>query len=108
MSVPFILLKRARAQLILAVKIIEDIRENCLNLQHKAFETMAKKEELTTAMHAELMDGEMTREELAIWAVKGAMNRGLSKEEACERYGFTVSEWEGKYMKLTFSQRGDS
>ena len=64
---------------------------------------MAKKEELTTAMHAELMEGEMTREELAIWAVKGAMNRGLSKEEACKRYGFTVSKWERKYKKLTSS-----
>ena len=54
-------------------------------------------------MHAELMEGEMTREELAIWAVKGAMNRGLSKEEACKRYGFTVSKWERKYKKLTSS-----
>ncbi len=53
---------------------------------------MARKEELTTTMHAELMEGEMTREELTLWAVKGAMRRGLSKEEACKRYGFTVSE----------------
>lgn len=69
---------------------------------------MAKKEELTTAMHAELMDGEMTRDELAIWAVIGAMKRGLSKEEACKRYGFTVNEWEDKYLKLTSSRLGNS
>lgn len=67
---------------------------------------MAKKEELTTAMHAELMEGEMTREELTIWAVKGAMRRGLSKEEACERYGYTVSEWEEKYLRIT-SRKGN-
>lgn len=46
-------------------------------------------------MHAELMNGEKTREELTIWAVKGAMRRGLSKEEACKRYGVTISEFEG-------------
>ena len=69
---------------------------------------MAKKEELTTAMHAELMEGEMTREELTIWAVIGAMNRGLSKEEACKQYGFTVNEWEDKYLKLTSSRLGNS
>mgnify|MGYP007131839388 FL=1 len=72
------------------------------------FETMARKEELTTTMHAELMEGEMTREELTLWAVKGAMRRGLSKEEACKRYGFTVSEWEQEYTKLTSSLRGNS
>ena len=90
-------------QVFFAVRVVVDSREKCLYLQHNAFETMAKKEELTTAMHAELMEGEMTREELAIWAVKGAMNRGLSKEEACKRYGFTVSKWERKYKKLTSS-----
>lgn len=69
---------------------------------------MARKEELTTTMHAELMEGEMTREELTLCAVKGAMRRGLSKEVACKRYGFTVSEWEQEYTKLTSSLRGNS
>lgn len=95
-------------QVFFAVRVVVDIRENCLYLQHNAFETMAKKEELTTAMHAELMEGEMTREELTLWAVKGAMRRGLSKEEACKRYGFTVSEWEQEFTKLTSSLRGNS
>ena len=74
-------------------------------MQHKSFETMAKKEELTTVMHAELMNGEKTREELTIWAVKGAMRRGLSKEEACKRYGVTISEFEGIYETYFFPER---
>jgi len=57
-------------------------------------------DELTTAMHAELMEGEMSKEELFVWAVYGAMRRGIPKEEACRKYGFTVDEWDEKFEKL--------
>lgn len=58
------------------------------------------KEELTTAMHAELMEAEMSREDLNVWAVYGAMARGLTKKEACARYGFAVEDWEREFARV--------
>lgn len=61
---------------------------------------MAKKEkhqlpdELTTEMHAEFMEGEMTAYEMRICGVYGAMGRGLTKKEALERYELTEKEYD--------------
>ncbi len=46
-------------------------------------------DEFTTLMHAEMMDGEMTREELMCWGAYGAIERGTPKEEALKKYGVT-------------------
>lgn len=46
-------------------------------------------DELTTEMHWEFMEDEMTREEFLVMAVCGAMNRGLTKAEALKKYGIS-------------------
>ena len=54
------------------------------------------KDELTTEMHAELMEGEATMQEMRYMGVLGAMNRGFSKEEALRRYGISEEEFDTK------------
>ncbi len=54
------------------------------------------KEELTTLMHAELMEGEATLQEMKYLGIGGAIERGLSKEEACLKYGVSVEEYDTK------------
>ena len=46
-------------------------------------------DELTTEMHWEFMEDEMTREDFLVMAVCGAMNRGLTKAEALKKYGIS-------------------
>ena len=48
------------------------------------------KDEFTTVMHFELFDGRVSREEFMVAAVYGAINRGMTKEEACTTYGITT------------------
>jgi hypothetical protein len=54
------------------------------------------KEELTTLMHSELMEGEASRQEMKYLGICGAINRGLSKKEACQKYGVSVEEYNTK------------
>ncbi len=55
-------------------------------------------------MHAELMEIEMSRDELNVWGVVGAMRRGFSKQDACKRYGFTESEFD---KRLEYYRRNE-
>lgn len=54
---------------------------------------MANKEELTTEMHAEFMDGEISMNDMKIMGVYGAISRGISKTEALKKYGLTEEEY---------------
>ena len=60
------------------------------------FADMKKRDELTTAMHAELMEGEATVQEMKYLGVCGAMNRGLTKEQALRKYGISEEEYDTK------------
>lgn len=44
------------------------------------------KEELTTAMHGELIGKDIEAKDLAVMGVRGAINRGLTKAEALAKY----------------------
>ncbi|MCD8208339.1 MAG: hypothetical protein LUD72_10415 [Bacteroidales bacterium] len=60
-------------------------------------------EELTTLMHAELMEGEMNQFEMRVFGAYGAMNRGLSKEDALRKYDLSEKEYDDnidRVMKL--------
>ena len=46
-------------------------------------------DELTTEMHWEFMEDEMTREDFLVMAVCGAMNRGMTKADALKKYGIS-------------------
>lgn len=48
-----------------------------------------KVEELTTAMHAEFIGDEIPPRDLDVMGVIGAMNRGLTKKQALEKYKMT-------------------
>lgn len=61
---------------------------------------MAMKDEFTTRMHSELLEGEMPLSELKLWAVFGALKQGKSKAEACANEGLTVEEWEEGFRIL--------
>ena len=47
-------------------------------------------------MHAELMEGEATVQEMKYLGVCGAMNRGLTKEQALRKYGISEEEHDTK------------
>ena len=52
------------------------------------------KEELTTLMHSEFMEGEMSRFDLMILSVFGAIRRGISKKEALKQHNITEDEYD--------------
>ena len=47
------------------------------------------KDELTTEMHWEFLEGEMSWEDFLVMAVVGAMNKGASKADALKKYGLS-------------------
>ena len=51
-------------------------------------------EELTTAMHSELLGDEVSDLDLRVAAVFGSMNRGATKEEALAQYQLTEQEYD--------------
>lgn len=51
-------------------------------------------DELTTAMHAEFMECEMSAFDLTILAVGGAMARGLTKGEALAKYNMDEATYD--------------
>lgn len=57
-------------------------------------------DELTTEMHWEFMQDEMTREDFLVMAVVGAMNRGATKAEALKKYGITEEFYEANYERV--------
>ena len=50
-------------------------------------------EELTTAMHEELIGDEIPHFDLMVLSVYGAIKRGVSKQEALEKYGISEKEY---------------
>lgn len=60
------------------------------------------KEELTTEMHAELLESEMPRQELRIWSIFGAIKQGTTKSKACKQHGISVEEYDKTIAKLRY------
>lgn len=60
------------------------------------------KEELTTKMHEELIGKEITKNDLKIMGVHGAIKRGFSLEEACRRYKISVETYKENYKDIIF------
>lgn len=60
------------------------------------------KEELTTEMHAELLESEMTRQELRIWSIFGAIKQGMPKAKACKKHGISVEEYDKAIANLRY------
>lgn len=60
------------------------------------------KEELTTEMHAELLESEMPRQELRIWSIFGAIKQGMPKAKACKKHGISVEEYDKAIAKLRY------
>ena len=57
-------------------------------------------DELTTEMHWEFMQGEMTREDFLVMAVRGAMNRGATKAEALKKYSLSEEYFDANYERV--------
>lgn len=55
---------------------------------------MAHKEELTTEMHSEFLGKEIPQSDLKVMGVYGAVARGVSLDDALERYGLTREQYE--------------
>ncbi len=55
---------------------------------------MADREELTTDMHSEFIGKEIPKLDLYVMGVYGAVARGLSLDEALEKYGLTREQYE--------------
>jgi len=60
------------------------------------------KEELTTEMHAELLETEMPRQDLRIWSIFGAIKQGMPKAKACKEHGISVEEYDKAIAKLHY------
>ena len=60
-------------------------------------------DELTTEMHWELMQGEMTREDFLVMAVRGAMNRGATKAEALKKYDLSEEYFDSDVERVMMS-----
>jgi len=62
-------------------------------------------DELTTEMQYEFVSDEISHEDFKVFAVSGAIKRGLSKEEALARYKMTEEYYDAnieRVMKLDF------
>lgn len=51
-------------------------------------------EELTTEMHSEFLGKEIPQLDLKVMGVYGAVARGVSLDDALERYGLTREQYE--------------
>ena len=54
-------------------------------------------------MHSELMEGEATFKEMKYLGVCGAINRGMTKEQALRKYGISEEEYDTKGMAFLSS-----
>ncbi len=57
-------------------------------------------DEFTTEMHWEMMHDDMTREDFLVMAVRGAMNRGVTKAEALKKYGLSEEYFDANYERV--------
>lgn len=60
------------------------------------------KEEFTTKMHEELIGKEICHADLKIMGVFGAIKRGISIKDACDKYGMTVKFYNDNYKSVIF------
>ena len=51
-------------------------------------------EDLTTAMHEELIGDEFSHFDFMVFAASGAISRGVPKSEALRKYGITEQEYD--------------
>lgn len=58
------------------------------------------KEEFTTAMHAELLYGEISSHDLSIMGAYGAMARGINKQDALAKYKLTEEEYDNNIERV--------
>ena len=58
------------------------------------FADMEKREELTTEMHSEFLGKEIPKLDIAVMGVYGAIARGVSVDDALQRYGLTLEQYE--------------
>lgn len=58
------------------------------------------KEELTTEMHAELLDGEISRFDLCVMGVFAQIRRGVAKNVALKRYGISEEEYDANIKRV--------
>lgn len=52
------------------------------------------KEEFTTAMHEDMLCGEIEHDELMLLSCYGAIKRGIPKAEALKEHGLTEEEYD--------------
>jgi len=64
---------------------------------------MGKKEELTTAMHSEFLDGEISEFDMRVMGVVGATNRGVPITEALQKYEMTEEEFKANVKRVLSS-----
>ena len=57
-------------------------------------------DELTTEMHWEFIQGEMTREDFLVMAVRGAMNRGATKADALKKYSLSEEYFDSNVERV--------
>ena len=57
-------------------------------------------EELTTDMHYEFFEGEMSKRDFYIFAVSGAISRGVPKQEALKKYGISEDEYDANIERV--------
>lgn len=57
-------------------------------------ENKQRKEELTTEMHSEFIGDEISKIDLYVMGVYGAIARGVTIEEALKKYGLSREEYE--------------
>lgn len=58
------------------------------------------KEELTTEMHAELLEGEISRFDLCVMGVFAQISRGVDKKIALKRYGISEEEYNSNIKRV--------
>ena len=61
------------------------------------------KEEFTTAMHAELLDEEISYYDLRILGAYGAMARGVGKHSALAKYKLSEDEYDNNIERVLHS-----
>lgn len=57
-------------------------------------------EELTTDMHYDFMQGEVSKKDFYIASIFGAIKRGIPKEEACSKHGISVEEYDANIDRV--------
>ena len=60
----------------------------------------AMAEELTTKMHYEFVEGEISKRDFDIMSVYGAISRGVPKQEALDEHGMSAEEYDANIERV--------